>query len=79
MLTDNILNNLEKQYPEITKTQNNTLVYALNIPGEINGAYVFHDYYSLQQAAKMKYKNDQLKVQAVGTNAILGSYVISVE
>ncbi|MFH0818534.1 MAG: glycosyltransferase family 39 protein [Patescibacteria group bacterium] len=69
-LTNNILDNLKDQYPEIINSSTSTMVYALSIPGEINGAYVFHDFYSLQQAVKMKYHNQFLTVQIAGTKAV---------
>ncbi|MBI2410857.1 MAG: glycosyltransferase family 39 protein [Candidatus Kerfeldbacteria bacterium] len=71
--TTQILNTFGVQYPEFVATSIPQTVYVHAIPGEIDGAYIFHDYYSFGQAVKEQYKNTNLSIQSVGTLPVADS------
>ncbi|MFH1426040.1 MAG: hypothetical protein ABIG66_01255 [Candidatus Kerfeldbacteria bacterium] len=64
-----VINQLGVQYPNLVVAQEPQTVYVISTPGEMQGAYMFHDYLSLHQAMAMNYGNPNLEVFAVGAHA----------
>jgi hypothetical protein len=68
--TEYVVDTFIHTLPELAGTHTKTVAYVLHTPSEYRGAYIFHDYYSLQQAITIGTDNPLLTVQTVGTKPV---------
>lgn len=66
-LTETVLASFEKEFSHVLKAIEPTRIYIKGTPSEIQGAYVFHDYYSFPQAVSMRVQNPNVTVLYLDT------------